>query len=79
MSTLLVFIGLTLAVTISEPTEINFIINTDVPGPTLVDEFLSITIDAGLASHWGSFDFSSPLVNTLAKGVSPCIFRYGGT
>ena len=58
---------------------ITFVINTDKPGPTLVDEFLSITIDAGLAGKWDKFDFSSPLVNTLAKGLSPCIFRYGGT
>ena len=56
----------------------SFTINTDKAGATLIDEFLSITIDAGLASHWQSFDFSSTLVNTLAKGISPAYFRYGG-
>lgn len=56
-----------------------FTIDTTTRGPSLIDEFLSITIDAGLAGHWNEFDFNSPLINTLAKGLSPAFFRYGGT
>eukprot|EP01083_Nonionella_stella_P287154 977377_1 len=56
-----------------------FNIDTTNPGPSLIDEFLSVTIDAGLANHFNDFDFSSPLVNTLATGLSPLFFRYGGT
>ena len=56
-----------------------FKIDTITHGPSLIDEFLSITIDAGLAGHWNEFDFNSSSTNTLAKGLSPAFFRYGGT
>ena len=58
-----------------------FIINDiDDSGPTLIDEFLSITVDAGLAKQtWSAFPWNSNLANTLAKGLSPAYFRYGGT
>ena len=52
---------------------------TNTSGPSLIDEFLSITIDAGLASHWGAIDFQDTKVNTLAAGIGPAYFRYGGT
>eukprot|EP01084_Bolivina_argentea_P159437 277674_1 len=58
-----------------------FNIQTDTSGPELIDEFLSVTIDAQLVGQWNlnKFNFSSTLVNTLAKGLSPSYFRFGGS
>ena len=56
-----------------------FTIQTHQSGPLISDEFLSVTIDASLASHWDAVDFDSIKLNTLAKGLSPLYFRYGGT
>ena len=38
-----------------------FKIDTRTPGPALIDEFLSITVDSGLAGHWNEFDFNSKM------------------
>ena len=54
-------------------------IDLSVPAPSICDEFLSITIDAGLSLHWSNFDFSNTRMNTLAKGLGPAFFRYGGS
>ena len=79
MATLWLVVAIKISISLAGPQATSFTIDTDKAGPTLVDEFLSITIDAGLAGHWDKFDFSSTLVNTLAKGLSPVYFRYGGT
>eukprot|EP01084_Bolivina_argentea_P226113 381989_1 len=64
---------------VSIANSVTFSIETSKSGPQLIDEFLSVTIDAGLVYHWNEFDLNSTLVNTLAKGLSPVYFRYGGT
>eukprot|EP01084_Bolivina_argentea_P171960 297907_1 len=56
-----------------------FTIEVTIAGPTIVDEFVSVTIDAGLSEHWSLFNFSSSKANTLAKGLGPAYFRYGGS
>ena len=56
-----------------------FNIDTSTLGPLLRDEFLSVTIDASLGEHWGTFDFDNTRVNTLAYGLKHSILRYGGT
>ena len=47
---------------------ITFVINEiDDTGPALIDEFLSITVDAGLAKQsWSAFPWHSNLANTLS-------------
>eukprot|EP01084_Bolivina_argentea_P177147 306400_1 len=57
---------------------ITFNIETDEISPSLIDEFLSVTLGAGLTRNWTELNFQSVLVNTLAKGLSPTYFRYGG-
>eukprot|EP01084_Bolivina_argentea_P020429 37982_1 len=58
---------------------ITFYIDTMTSGPKLIDEFLSVAIDARLEGNVFEFDFNSTIVNTLAFGLSPSYFRYGGT
>eukprot|EP01084_Bolivina_argentea_P086961 157131_1 len=56
----------------------NFMIRTNVVGPSIQNEFLSFALDAYLPHHWNAFDFDSPLINTLAQGLSPVYLRYSG-
>lgn len=54
-------------------------INLSAPVFLVSNEFLSITLDAsGFASSWG-ISLTSPLLLTLAKGLSPAMLRLGGT
>ena len=77
LSTLL---GLCFGVNIlSEEDVSTFTIITDQKGPVIPDEFLSVTIDASLVENFEVIDFSSPLFNLLSSGLSPAIWRYGGT
>ncbi|XP_067658193.1 heparanase-like [Haliotis asinina] len=46
------------------------------------DLFIGVTLDSGLlptSLHWNGLDFNSPKVQALAKGLSPCYLRIGGT
>ncbi|XP_067658868.1 heparanase-like [Haliotis asinina] len=50
---------------------------------SFVDElFIGVTLDSHLlpiSQHWGGLDFNSQKVQSLAKGLSPCYLRIGGT
>ncbi|XP_071116314.1 heparanase-like [Haliotis cracherodii] len=50
---------------------------------SFIDElFVGVTLDSSLLptpQHWGGLDFSSQKVQALAKGLSPCYLRIGGT
>eukprot|EP01084_Bolivina_argentea_P159439 277676_1 len=70
----LIFINITICLSVT-----TFNIEINKAGPSLIPEFLSVTIDADEAQHWNDLNFESALVNTLAKGVSPAYLRYGGT
>ena len=56
-----------------------FTINTKQAGPRLPHDFVSFCIDVILETHWQNFDFNSPLINTLANGLSPAYLRFSGT
>ncbi|XP_067658340.1 heparanase-like [Haliotis asinina] len=46
------------------------------------DLFIGVTLDSHLLPtprHWGGLDFNSQKVQALAKGLSPCYLRIGGT
>ncbi|XP_067658523.1 heparanase-like [Haliotis asinina] len=46
------------------------------------DLFVGVTLGSGLlptSQHWKGLDFNSPKVQALAKGLSPCYLRIGGT
>ena len=61
---------------------VSFTVHTSTSGPgnpVLIPEYLSVTIDAGLANHFNELGVNNTLVNTLAKGIVPLFFRYGGT
>eukprot|EP01084_Bolivina_argentea_P208537 355505_1 len=66
-------------------TSVTFTIDTtNTSGPNLVDEYLSVAIDTYFLSRadanpndWSMLDDEK--VNTLAKGLSPTYFRFGGT
>ena len=64
---------------------VSFCIRTNVSGPgqeRMIPEYLSVTIGASLTEstqNWDAFDWNNTLVNTLAKGISPLFWRYGGT
>lgn len=49
---------------------------------TFPEEFMSFTMDAGIVGRWererGSFFYNESVIN-LAKELSPCFFRFGGT
>ena len=46
------------------------------------ETFMSFTMDAGTVGRWGrergSFFYNESVIN-LAKDLSPCFFRFGGT
>ena len=67
--------------TIASASATEFTIRTAINGPTLIDEFISFTIDAYYASYWSPLEplFTSTSASTLAKGLSPAYFRFGGT
>ncbi len=52
----------------------------DSPVFTVEKEFLSVTIDMEmlLAPKWRTFDFNSPRVHTLLRGLAPGYLRFGG-
>ena len=64
---------------------LSFTIHVNESGPGnsfMIPEFLSITLDAGLGKNtqdWARFGFNQTLMNTLAHGLAPLYFRYGGT
>ena len=66
---------------ITSQSKSTFTIHTDINGPTLIDEFLGFTIDAYFTTTWKSLEpmFSSTSAITLATGLSPAYFRFGGT
>ncbi|XP_046570031.1 heparanase-like isoform X1 [Haliotis rubra] len=46
------------------------------------DLFVGVTLDSSLLptpKHWGGLDLNSHKVRTLARGLSPCYLRIGGT
>ncbi|XP_067658343.1 heparanase-like [Haliotis asinina] len=46
------------------------------------DLFIGVTLDSHLLpapQHWGGLDFNSQKIQALAKGLSPCYLRIGGT
>ena len=63
--------------------ECQVLIITDQAKYITEDEFLSFTLDPFLlhdvTPRWGTLDFNSSRVQTLARGLSPAIIRYGGT
>ncbi|XP_067658195.1 heparanase-like [Haliotis asinina] len=55
---------------------------TDKPIATIDDHFVGLTFDSTMlpiSANWYGLDFSSPKVQTLAKALSPCYLRIGGT
>ncbi|XP_067658194.1 heparanase-like [Haliotis asinina] len=64
--------GVNVSVTVSTTQAVSFI----------DDLFIGVTLDSHLlpaSAHWGGLDFNSPKVQALAKGLSPCYLRIGGT
>lgn len=60
--------------------EVEVRVNTMKPVHLVSEKFLSIAMNMGFVQeHWNRFDFSSPRVFTLARGLSPAFLRFGGT
>lgn len=58
----------------------NIEINIDNIIETISEKFLSVTIDTEqIQANWATLNFSSPKVQSLAKALSPCYIRVGGT
>lgn len=53
--------------------------SSNTSGPTIPDEYVSVTFDSSADGGWPYSFFTSTQIKTLAKGYSPAIFRYGGT
>ena len=50
------------------------------PNYTVSDSYMCVTIDSGVMQEdWKALDLTSPLVVTLAEGLSPITLRVGGT
>ncbi|XP_031560486.1 heparanase-like [Actinia tenebrosa] len=55
-------------------------VNTMKPVNLVSEKYLSVAMNMGFVQeHWKHFDFSSPRVFTLARGLSPAYLRFGGT
>ncbi|XP_076105374.1 heparanase-like isoform X2 [Mytilus galloprovincialis] len=55
-------------------------IATDRAVQIVSDKYLSIAIDTGIIRHnWERLNFSSPKVESLARALSPCYLRVGGS
>ncbi|XP_070207957.1 hyaluronoglucuronidase-like [Littorina saxatilis] len=47
---------------------------------SVTSHFVGVTLDSSLAKpNWGNLDFSSKKVQNMARALSPCYFRFGGT
>ena len=47
---------------------------------TVSDRYLCVTIDSNaMRSHWAAIDLTTPIIVTLASGLSPLTLRVGGT
>ncbi|XP_052102586.1 heparanase-like isoform X15 [Mytilus californianus] len=59
---------------------INLKIATDRAVQIVSDKYLSIAIDTGIIRHnWENLNFGSPKVESLARALSPCYLRVGGS
>ncbi|XP_046553600.1 heparanase-like isoform X8 [Haliotis rubra] len=61
---------------------VNVTVSTTQAVSIIDDLFVGVTLDSGLlptSQHWKGLDFNSQKVQTLAKGLSPCYLRIGGT
>ncbi|CAG2247457.1 HPSE [Mytilus edulis] len=66
--------------TYSEYGTTNVKIDTDRVIETVSDRFLSVTIDTStIQANWATLNLSSPKVQILAKALSPCYLRVGGS
>ncbi|XP_052102579.1 heparanase-like [Mytilus californianus] len=66
--------------TYSEHGKTNVMIDTDTVIETVSDRFLSVTLDTSfIQNNWATLNFSSPKVQVLAKALSPCYLRVGGS
>lgn len=58
----------------------NIAINTNIIIEQISGKFLSVTIDTEqIQANWATLNFSSPKVQALAKALSPCYIRVGGS
>ena len=47
---------------------------------TVSDRYLCVNIDSNaMRNHWAAIDLTTPIIVTLAKGISPVTVRVGGT
>ncbi|CAC5366173.1 HPSE [Mytilus coruscus] len=66
--------------TYSEYRKTSVMIDTDTIIETISDRFLSVTLDTSfIQDNWSTLNFSSPKVQVLAKALSPCYLRVGGS
>ncbi|XP_063435248.1 heparanase-like [Mytilus trossulus] len=66
--------------TYSEYGSTNVMIDTDTVIETISDRFLSVTLDTStIQANWATLNLSSPKVQVLAKALSPCYLRVGGS
>ena len=58
----------------------NVKISTNKAVSNISDKFLSVAIDTGqIRNNFGKLNFTSTKVENLAKALSPCYLRVGGT
>ncbi|CAG2237206.1 HPSE [Mytilus edulis] len=78
--TILLFVLSMMKMTYSEYGTTNVNIDTDIVIETVSDRFLSVTIDTStIQANWATLNLSSPKVQVLAKALSPCYLRVGGS
>ncbi|XP_046553595.1 heparanase-like isoform X3 [Haliotis rubra] len=61
---------------------VNVTVSTTQAVSFIDDLFVGVTLESSLLPtqrHWGRLDFNSEKVQALAKGLSPCYLRIGGT
>ena len=82
VSSLCLVLFLTFTLVRCEHHELDVKLSLDRPASTFPETFMSFTMDAGIVGRWererGSFFYNESVIN-LAKELSPCFFRVGGT
>ncbi|VDI33358.1 Hypothetical predicted protein [Mytilus galloprovincialis] len=78
--TILLFVLSMMKMTYSEYGTTSVKIDTDTVLETIPDRFLSVTLDTStIQANWATLNLSSPKVHLLAKALSPCYLRVGGS
>lgn len=80
MALTMLVVLLSCIITINHSASVSFTIQSlNTSGPSIPDEYVSVTFDASADGYWPYSFFTSTQIKTLAKGYTPSIFRYGGT